>query len=36
LSLPTGNDMTGADVDRVCDAVTSIMRTQQVYRAQSA
>jgi len=34
LSLPTGNEMTGADVDRVCDALTSIMRTQQVYRAQ--
>jgi perosamine synthetase len=36
LSLPTGNDMTGTDVDRVCDAITSIMRTQQVFRAQSA
>jgi len=36
LSLPTGNEMTGADVDRVCDALLSIMRTQQVYRAQPA
>jgi perosamine synthetase len=36
LSLPTGNEMTGADVDKVCEALTSIMRTQHVYRAQSA
>ncbi len=36
VSLPTGNDMTGTDVDRVSDAITSILRTQRVFRAQSA
>lgn len=36
LSLPTGNEMSGVDVDRVCDALTSIIRTQRVYRAQTA
>ena len=36
ISLPTGNVMSGNDVDRVCDAITSILRTQRVYRAQSA
>jgi perosamine synthetase len=36
LSLPTGNDMTVEDAGKVCEALTSVLRTHMVYQVRSA
>jgi perosamine synthetase len=36
VSLPTSNDLTIADVDRVCDAITDVVRTQLVFQVRRA
>ncbi len=36
LSLPTGNDMTVEDAGKVCEAMTSVLRTHLVFQVRSA
>jgi perosamine synthetase len=36
LCLPTGNEMTLADVDRVCEALVDVLRTQMAVRHKQA